>query len=348
MYICVRDGIDKTKIIYVTEMLKSNIRSMDELNEKLYKLYMQANEILKDDMSSRYKTYFKKKSNGSLRKIDIPDETLKKFMKDFVRFIDNDLKYVSHNSSYAYIKGKNTKKLVEEHKTFDGDYLVKMDIYNFFGSCTYEVIMKAFTKIYPFCILNSEMLSMVLKTCLYNNVLPQGAPTSPILSDIVMLPVDYYMNCSKTDILYTRYADDIIISKYGTENNYTKYKFIDRAIASLERVFETTELPLNVNLNKCRQYNIKNGIGILGMVYNNQKNISIGHKKKQRLKAIIFSVLMDYKNGIKREKAEIQRIQGIVNYYKYIEPEFVERIISKYEIKTGISFWQSIRSILCS
>lgn len=58
----------------------------------------------------------------------------------------------------------------------------------------------------------SESVSMLLtKLCCLNGCLPQGAPTSSTLSNILM--IDFYKEvaeyCLKNNIRYTRYADDM-------------------------------------------------------------------------------------------------------------------------------------------
>ena len=76
--------------------------------------------------------------------------------------------------------------------------------------------------------------------------------------------------------------------------------------------------------------------------------ISIGSKKKQVLKARIFSFLMDTKNGKLWSAKDVQSLQGTISYCRCIEPDFVESIIKKYEEKTNVSYKQSVKTILYS
>ena len=63
---------------------------------------------------------------------------------------------------------------------------------------------------------------------------------------------------------------------------------------------------------------------------NKNGDITIGHKKKQILKATIFNFLMDYRNGNIWDKKQTQKMQGQVAHCKYIEPEYVDMIIKKH------------------
>lgn len=55
---------------------------------------------------------------------------------------------------------------------------------------------------------------LILKLCSLNNVLPQGAPTSPYLSNLRMIALDEIISkyTSQKSIRYTRYADDLTFS----------------------------------------------------------------------------------------------------------------------------------------
>ena len=60
----------------------------------------------------------------------------------------------------------------------------------------------------------------IIKYCLLNDGLPQGSPVSPHITNLIMIPLDYYIteHCNKNGYCYTRYADDILISHPETFN----------------------------------------------------------------------------------------------------------------------------------
>ena len=86
-------------------------------------------------------------------------------------------------------------------------YVLKMDIHDFFFSIRSRRVKKTFEKIgYPENV--SKVLGVVC--CLYRH-LPQGAPTSPALSNIVGYEMDKKLAALAEEygLTYTRYADDL-------------------------------------------------------------------------------------------------------------------------------------------
>lgn len=88
--------------------------------------------------------------------------------------------------------------------------LVKIDLENFFPSISFRRVMYVFVGLgYP-----QNVAYILSKLCTLNDELPQGAATSPTLSNIIAGPMDvrFYRLCKKNRLRYTRYADDIAIS----------------------------------------------------------------------------------------------------------------------------------------
>ena len=89
-------------------------------------------------------------------------------------------------------------------------YVLKMDIHDFFFSIRSPRVKKTFEKIgYP------ENVSKVLGTlCCLHRHLPQGAPTSPSLSNIVGHEMDRKLAALAAEygLAYTHYADDLTFS----------------------------------------------------------------------------------------------------------------------------------------
>ncbi len=84
------------------------------------------------------------------------------------------------------------------------------DLKDFFPGITCDKVFKALRKLrYP-----AHVASLITKLTTYENKLPQGAPTSSIISNIVMWEVDKELieYCNRNKLVYTRYIDDITIS----------------------------------------------------------------------------------------------------------------------------------------
>lgn len=85
-----------------------------------------------------------------------------------------------------------------------------MDIKNFFPSISVKDITEIFENMGYF----HDLSCFLAHLCCYNNVLPQGAPTSPYLSNLRMITLDDKISeyTYEKSIRYTRYADDLTFS----------------------------------------------------------------------------------------------------------------------------------------
>ena len=80
-----------------------------------------------------------------------------------------------------------------------------------------------------------ELIKMIFEILTYNDILIQGAITSPIISNIVFRELDIRIQkyCRKYDIIYTRYADDLLFSGYNSILlKKTFYKGIEKIVGS--------------------------------------------------------------------------------------------------------------------
>ena len=157
--------------------------------------------------SQHYKRITLRKKNGGTRVIHAPDSQLKYMQMNILRNILSKIEVSPYAT--AYVKGKRLQDNAAPH--IRHRYLLKMDVTDFFGSITFlEVISAAFpSKMYP-----AQIGAMLTSLCCLGDVLPQGAPTSPALSNIVMRNFDDILGswCQKRGITYTRYCDDLIFS----------------------------------------------------------------------------------------------------------------------------------------
>lgn len=156
--------------------------------------------------NSGYRKFFIPKKNGSKRTINEPLPNLKYIQ----RWILDEILYSITVSPFAkaYKKNVSIKENVRFHK--NQKQVLRLDIKDYFGSIKQRHILRIFLNL-GYSIEVSVILS---KLCTLNNTLPQGAPTSSYLSNIVMMRFDEEISkyCYKNKIRYTRYADDMTFS----------------------------------------------------------------------------------------------------------------------------------------
>ena len=80
----------------------------------------------------------------------------------------------------------------------------------------------------------------------------------------------------------------------------------------------------------------------LGVMLNKDNEITIGHKNKQRLRAMICNYILDRKNGKTWELHDLQVFRGLINYYSMVEKDYVEEVIKYNNEKFQTDVMRSI------
>ena len=165
--------------------------------------------IIKKD----YKQYEIPKKNG-FRTISFLPETSslyhlqKKFCEHYL------MKQELPVCTKGFVKGENYLSYLEPH--VGSKYFVRIDIKDFFPSITEEKICDAVSTRFSFDSDDDKIkiLKLIADICTYQGVLPQGVPTSPMMSNLVMSRIDQRLTkyCQILNINYTRYADDLLFS----------------------------------------------------------------------------------------------------------------------------------------
>lgn len=245
-------------------------------NEKIKKLYIISNNIEK-----YYKKFTIKKRNGKNRTILCPYTELKKIQVNIL----NDLLYDKRPSPFAkaYIKNINLLDNVKIHRGYK--YILKLDISNFFENILYVDIFNIY-KEYGF---SNRLCGVLAHLTTYNDYLPQGAPTSPFLSNLVLRSFDYKIGnwCYENNINYTRYSDDLTFSMNEFNTNIIRL--------------------VRTNLYK------------FGLTLNNEKIHLINNSQKQKITGIVVNekIQVDsiYRKKIRQEMYYIQKY-GINEHIK--------------------------------
>lgn len=153
-----------------------------------------------------YRHFTLPKKGGGERPIESPRVFLRVVQWFLADFIFNDLNI--HNSVHSFVFGRSIVTNAQLHvgRTFVGN----ADIKNFFGKITREMIDNLLRRNG----FNPAESGLLASLCTNENHLPQGAPTSPVLSNSILYEFDRRMEriCSEGLLQYSRYADDITIS----------------------------------------------------------------------------------------------------------------------------------------
>lgn len=197
--------------------------------------------------------YLKKRIPGRtrVRMISVPNSTLKELQRWIV---NNILRYTrAHPASYAFHPNSRPLEAAEEH--CGCTWLLKIDLENFFHSISEGRIAEVFSQLGFSRLLSFELARIVTVAvnhgdartdhaerwsaipyyqCAHEGMLPQGAPTSPMLSNLVMLRTDEILArlAKREGMKYTRYADDLAFS-CGPDKNLEHIRRFQRKVSSV-------------------------------------------------------------------------------------------------------------------
>lgn len=330
----------------VTKEVDTNaLRAPDNYTSNVlwYKLRLN-NYLAEHNVNEMYREFNIPKRTGGFRTIDAPEDDLKMFMREFSNTFLRTFKLLTHDSAFAYIKGRSVIDAVKEHQNNKSRWFLKIDLKDFFGSCNKEFIVNQLYKIYPFALGGTDtidLLSSLADLSCLNNKLPQGTPISPWLTNLIMIEFDYKINkllnklandetIKKQRYVYTRYADDILIS--------AKEKFdYQLVIEKLKEIFEGT--PLTIKAEKTRFGSSAGRNWNLGIMYNKDNTLTIGHKKKRQIKDNIY-YFIKFKDTFELE--DCWWLQGNISWLKSVEPEYTEGLLTYYKNKFDIDVWQTL------
>ena len=283
--------------------------------------------------TQHYRVFQIPKRSGGLRTIHAPNPEFKEALSKVKNIFEQRLKCLPHDAAYAYVKNRSVKDALIKHQNNNSNWYLKIDLKDFFPSCTPGLIFDALYELHPFCTLPKPdlvKLKTIIDVCCLNNGLPQGTPMSPILTNLLMVRYDYaiynYLKRGTGEhYVYTRYADDILIS---SKSKFDWKKLQDELAMILA--------PFQIKKEKTR-FGSKNGSNWnLGLMLNKDNNITLGSEKKRTIKAMLNNYLRDIKNNIEWSKEDRDQLQGHLSYLKNIEPNYYDYILQKYQNKYNV------------
>jgi RNA-directed DNA polymerase len=281
-------------------------------------------ELVALTASHRYKTYQIPKKTGGFRTINHPARELKLLQRWLVKNVLE--KFPVHRNASAYKKTANTLLNASFHK--DNNYLLKVDFQDFFPSITGSDVarlLRGIPKPLRRGFLKQADIEFVRRIVCRNDRLTIGAPSSPLLSNLVMFKFDEYWSsyCQKRDVVYSRYADDLYFS--------TKERgLLEGVLADLRRDLNTRTSPnLQINEAKTVFTSRKRRRLVTGLVLTPDGNVSLGRHRKRYIKSLVFKSLHD-----KLSPSELSSLAGLLAFARSVEPSFLDSLRRKYGAKS--------------
>jgi RNA-directed DNA polymerase len=153
------------------------------------------------------------KRRGGVRPIEAPGDKLKSLQRRILRKLLNPLPVPA--AATGFVRGRSVVDNARPH--VGRGVVINVDLADFFGSISEQRVRELFQALGW----NVEAAGILARICTSDGHLPQGAPTSPALSNLVCRRLDARLEAlaRKVKGRYTRYADDITLSLPGLGRN---------------------------------------------------------------------------------------------------------------------------------
>jgi len=251
-----------------------------------------------------------------------------------------------HTTAFAYVRGRSTIDALKRHQRNESKWFLKLDFADFFGSTTPAFVLDMLSMVFPFSEIvkypaGREELTKAVSLCFLNNGLPQGTPISPFITNVMMIAIDHKIsnglrNFDNRRFVYTRYADDLLIScKIDFDMNIVQQFVID--------ILSGFNSPFTIKKEKTRYGSAAGRNWNLGLMLNNDNRITIGHKRKKSFKAMLDNYIRDRSTDNRWSLNDIQVLSGLISYYRMVEKDYINYLLRQCSNKHGVDIEKCIK-----
>lgn len=266
------------------------------------------------------------KKDGSSRYLLVPNDELKEVQLNILHYLYGVKQLRPHPCAVGFVPGRNTltgAKMHDKHAKI----IIGIDVHNFFPTFPVERVRTQLLK----SGLPIAFVEYVMRYCVFHgkkkDQIPQGAPTSPLLTNIGMYPFDIALNtyARRCGYAYSRYADDMTFSAIpGQESVAEMYKI--RLLKGVERMLKGG-LGLTLSHKKTRvcydnSPRVRRNITGITISQDGEK-LSAQRSTREKARTVTHTLYKKLKVGIPaKELTGLYRVyKGLVNYCDNVRRE---------------------------
>lgn len=242
--------------------------------------------LYKADVGQKYRTFEVPKRTGGMRVISAPRGLIRDMQKTLAPLFT--AAYEAHPAAHGFIPARSVVSNANEHT---GQRLVlNIDLADFFPSINFGRV-RGLLMARPF-FMGAGAASVIAQIVTHRNGLPQGAPTSPALSNFIAATLDRRLTrlAKENRLRYTRYADDITFSTNqptfppavafldATTGKFAPGEALERSIAAAG---------FTINQRKVRLQTRHQRQMVTGLVVNAASNVQ--RKRIRKVRAMIHA-----------------------------------------------------------
>ncbi len=274
--------------------------------------------------SNAYTTFRLAKRSGGTRLIERPEPSLRVLQRWILRSILDRLHTTPR--SFGFERGSKLRFHAQEHA--GARSVLTLDIKNFFPSITIARV----THLYRVAGYDSRAASILAHLCTSRDALPQGAPTSPRLANLICFRMDRRLAkyAERKGIIYSRYADDMSFSAPSASALAKHQPFITHIVS---------DSGFRLNSAKTRLIGPQGRKTVTGLVLA-EETVGIGRQRLRELRARIQHL------HVERNPPNVAAIQGWLDYVLDVDPsryDILTRYIERLRAGSSMSGLASLR-----
>lgn len=276
------------------------------------------------------------KKSGGMRELSAPHRDMAR-CQEWIRLNILD-RIPLHDAAHGFVRDRSTMSNAVPHVR--RSVVVNADLKDFFPSITFPRVKGVFQQL-GYSPAASTILALLCTECPRQRVeyggrelfvatglrgLPQGACTSPALSNLVARGLDSRLSglAQKLGWTYTRYADDLTFSTNGEAAEKTAW-----LLARLRHV--TADEAFTVNEKKTRVQRPNSRQTVTGVVVNRRPNVP--RDIVRRLRAILHHAKTEGLAAQNRENHEHFEawVSGMISYINMVNPEQGKKLKAQFD-----------------
>ena len=316
-------------MIYAYPEKLEQFKSMATVLDVVQFLSIQVKELDQLLINPPYYTFEIPKKSGGVRTITAPEEALKKVQQTILKQVEE--LYQKPSSVYGFVAMGESEVytcpiVANAANHVNKRYVLTVDIHHFFESIKTKDVFQLFTN-QPFYF--PEKIALILtRLTTYKGCLPTGAPTSPMLSNLIFRDIDQKLEelAQNERCTYSRYADDLTFSS----NEPFHEEFLEQLQSCIQ--------PFTLNTKKTRIKKHTQQQKVTGILVNEKVNID--RKWIKQLRAMLHDLKI---NGVrkasfkhfkkaKQESFFINRLRGNIAFLGQVRG-ICDKEYNKYQVE---------------
>jgi retron-type reverse transcriptase len=257
-------------------------------------LFVSDDEIgsILSQIRKHYQPRKQKKSDGTFRTLNVPDKSLRLLQRKIVDHILSGFRLP--DCVYGGVPGRSIRQMAALH--VGQPVVFKMDLSNFFPSIRPWMVKNLLVRRG----IGDSVAAVLTSLVTFGNELPQGAPTSTAVANLVLERLDARLLtvCRQQGFVYSRWVDDLVFS--GPQRLLSFRGMFKRVVE--EQGFQAKAEKVKTMRRECRQE-------IVGLVVN--RKVNLPREKREEIRNEVLAAMQSTQE-VKPE------LVGKVNWFKSI------------------------------